>query len=337
MKIIYGNKIGENIENVLPENSSVYVIIDKNLSSYYHFFNKYEIIEVEVSEKLKTLSVAENIINILLEKGADRNAFIIGVGGGITTDLVGFVASIYKRGVKFGFVPTTLLSQVDASIGGKNGVNISSYKNIAGVINQPQWICSSAEFMNTLSRRDFVSGISEILKTFIIFDKDYYKKSIELFANEKEYILNHRQSEFTNIIQKCAEYKAAVVKRDEFERGERRLLNLGHTFGHAIEKNNQNGIMHGEAVAIGTILAARFAMTMGLTSASFVDELVEDTKKVGLPYSTDIALNVLVEAMTKDKKVNGKNINLLLPLDFGRVEDVEISTEKMEEIINGMR
>ena len=336
MKILYGDEIGKNIENLLPENSGVYVIIDSNLSQYYSIFSKYEIIKVEVSEKLKTLSVAENIIDTLLKKGADRNAFIIGVGGGITTDLVGFVASIYKRGVKFGFVPTTLLSQVDAAIGGKNGVNISSYKNIAGVINQPQWICSSAEFMNTLSKREFIAGVSEIIKTFIIFNKEYYQKAVDLFSNDKDFILEHKRAEFEEIIKMCGEYKSGVVRRDEFERGERRLLNLGHTFGHAIEKNNKEGIMHGEAVAVGMILAAQFAVTMKLTPIEFVDKLVSDTKKVGLPFSTDIPLKILVEAMTKDKKVNGKKINLLLPIDFGRVDDVEISIDKMEEIVNDM-
>ena len=159
----------------------VFIIIDNNLQHLAENFKQFPLFFLKSGEKGKTLESVGEISQWLLEKGADRNAFILGVGGGITTDITGFTASIYKRGVKFAFVPTTLLAQVDASIGGKNGVNFLSYKNILGTINQPEWIFVCPQVLATLPENEFKAGIAEVLKTFILFDREYYAKAVEYF------------------------------------------------------------------------------------------------------------------------------------------------------------
>ncbi len=346
----------------------IFVIIDSNLKHLHKYFTGCCIIEVQTGEDIKTLEAVASITELLLENGANRDAFIVGVGGGLTTDIAGFVASIYKRGVKFAFVPTTLLAQTDASIGGKNGVNFHSYKNILGTINQPEWIYICTEVLQTLPPKEFRAGIAEVLKTFILFDKEYYAKAVEYFTELEEHFANFKEDVLLDIIAKCAEYKGGVVERDEFERGEMRLLNLGHTFAHSIEKicgdnpADYEPIMHGEAVAIGMVLAAKVAKAYYTGSRQleegnavvsddladskpngFVEALMEDLKSVGLPVripvnkkGEQIPMSEMVEALKKDKKATGGSIHFIMPRGVGDVEDVLISFENLEEIANGL-
>lgn len=359
MSTIYIKENLNELAAIINKNSSIFVIIDNNLKPYCNHFSQFNTIWLNTSENLKTLDTVAELTGKLLEAGADRSSFIIGIGGGITTDITGFVASTYKRGVKFGFVPTTLLAQVDASIGGKNGVNYNSYKNIIGTINQPEWIYICPQMLSTLNPREFKAGVAEVLKTFILFDKEYYSIAVDYFS-KLEQILEDRGSyapdgEFyrlpllTEIIGKCAQYKSAVVERDEFERGERRMLNLGHTFAHAIEKicgeacsaeDNQGGIMHGEAVSIGMVLAARVSGRMGMASEEFVNRVEHDLKSVGLPVTVpanpatgeEISIAMLLEALKKDKKVNGEYINFIIPQDLGNVKDIRILIKELEDL-----
>ena len=276
---------------------------------------------------------------------ASEAPVFVGVGGGITTDLCGFAASVYKRGIRFGFVPTTLLAQVDASIGGKNGVNFHAYKNMVGTITQPEWIYICTDALRTLSPREFRAGIAEVLKTFILFDAEYYRKAVDYFARMEAHLRKagtccggecvYGQEELTEIIRKTALYKCAVVERDAFEKGERRLLNLGHTFAHAIEKNCP--IMHGEAVAIGLVLAAGVSERLGLAPAGLAVGLAEDLKKVGLPTQSPIAIGVLLEALEKDKKVEGDAIHFILPRAVGEVVDRAIPLKQLEEVARDLR
>ena len=158
-----------NLHKLIPKNRDIFVIIDNNLKEYMPLFKEYRTIGIETSEEYKDYSTIERIISILLAKGADRKSFIVGVGGGITTDMAGFAASIYKRGIEFGFVPTTLLAMCDAAIGGKNGVNFGGFKNMIGTITQPQWVFISPEFLKSLPNREFKAGAAEALKTFMIY------------------------------------------------------------------------------------------------------------------------------------------------------------------------
>lgn len=354
---IYTGKSINNLHTLGLIPANAFVVIDKNLQNISDAFDGLPKVFVEFSEERKVLSTVEQISLQLLNLGADRDALIIGVGGGIATDITGFAASIYKRGVKFAFVPTTLLSQADASIGGKNGVNFFSYKNILGTITQPEWIYICPELLATLPQEEFKAGIAEVLKTFILFDREYYRKAVEYFstvaklygAQETNGVTYGKIATDTDmdllckIIGKCAEYKNGVVERDEFEKGERRLLNLGHTFAHAIEKLASGEIPHGYAVAIGLVIAAQTACSMGFASSEFVQMLAKDLRSTGLPaspeeYPATAHLNIaqLAEAIGKDKKVTGDSIHLILPKGLEDVEDVVVGLETIKEICNDM-
>lgn len=363
---IHISKSINNLQELLLKNRSVFAIIDNDLQHLAEFFKGFPTICLEFSEQKKTLATVEEISQKLLEMGADRDAFVVGVGGGITTDVTGFAASIYKRGVKFAFVPTTLLSQVDASIGGKNGVNFNSYKNILGTINQPQWVYICPQLLATLPQDEFKAGIAEVLKTFILFDKEYYHKAVEYFTKVASAATEGAGSGATNgqavehttygaiavdmdidllteIIGKCAKYKSEVVERDEFEKGERRLLNLGHTFAHSIEKLTEGKISHGFAVSIGMVIAAKVACKMGLATEEFVQMLAADFAKVGLPahladstLTAHLKISDLAEAVKKDKKVTGESIHFILPKGLENVEDVTVPLNVINRIANDL-
>lgn len=362
MNTIHIYKSIKQLQNLPLEKESTFVIIDNNLKHLHSIFKGFKTFCFEFSESKKVFSTVGEIAGQLMEAGADRNCFIIGIGGGITTDITGFTASIYKRGVKFGFVPTTLLSQVDASIGGKNGVNLNSYKNILGVINQPQWIAICPELLQTLPEEEFKAGIAEVLKTFILFDKDYYTKAVEYFSKVAQKYASQDGKEYgtiaveedidtlTDIIEKCAQYKCGVVRRDEFEKGERRLLNLGHTFAHAIEKlKGDSGIMHGHAVSIGMVIAAKIGDYLkygesGTQQSCFTQMLIDDLRKVGLPALLDdcpitkeLKISQLADAVSKDKKVQGKNIHFIVPNGIEDVKDITIELDKIKQIANDLR
>ena len=216
---------------------------------------------LQAAEETKTIDTVLAMADWLLAHGADRDALLLAVGGGITTDMAGFAAAVYKRGIRFAFIPTTLLSQVDAAIGGKTGVNFHSLKNMLGVIRQPEFTYICPDVLATLPERDFRSGAAEMLKTFIIEDNGNYSKAVSLLSGlAGGGSIADCSEELMTLIAEAAKVKAGVVSRDQFESGERRKLNLGHTFAHAIEwKARETGsdITHGEAVAIGVIQAAR--------------------------------------------------------------------------------
>ena len=291
------------LDALIPQGRRVFVVIDSNLKPFFGLFERYELIPIQTSEKVKTFATVEYII------------------------------------------PTTLLAQVDASIGGKNGVNFHAYKNMVGTITQPEWIYICTDALRTLSPREFRAGIAEVLKTFILFDAEYYRKAVDYFARMEAHLRKagtccggecvYGQEELTEIIRKTALYKCAVVERDAFEKGERRLLNLGHTFAHAIEKNCP--IMHGEAVAIGLVLAAGVSERLGLAPAGLAVGLAEDLKKVGLPTQSPVAIGVLLEALEKDKKVEGDAIHFILPRAVGEVVDRAIPLKQLEEVARDLR
>lgn len=306
---------------------------------------------IDATEANKTMVTVESVVGDMLEAGADRNVLVLGIGGGITTDLAGFAASIYKRGVRFAFVPTTLLAQVDAAIGGKNGVNFRSYKNMIGVIRQPEFTYIYNESLKTLPQRAFLSGVAELLKTFIIADADAYNdvvgrlkawKAKELDADcsaEKEG--SRSIPEIGDLAARAAEIKASIVKQDPEEHGLRRVLNLGHTFAHAIEKLSSGRWSHGEAVAVGIILAARLAESLSdkVTDSEglpFICEeglsarLERDFATIGLPTECPYTLKEMSDAISKDKKAEGNKINFILSARIGSVKIVKINIEQYD-------
>lgn len=286
---------------------------------------------LDASEKAKDMATVLDLCSWLLEAGADRSSLLLAVGGGITTDLAGFAACIYRRGIRFAFVPTTLLAQVDAAIGGKTGVNFLDFKNMLGVIRQPEFTFECAQVLRTLPRRDFLSGAAELLKTFLIDNTgNAYEKAVALLSAPADSATLQAQ------IAAAAKVKAGIVSRDEQERGERRCLNLGHTFAHAIEHEARQAgldVTHGEAVAVGILLAARLSEAMGLAPKGLAARLEADWTACGLPTGVPFDLGTLTAAMTKDKKAEGDTIHFVLLSSIGQVEIRKISATEATALL----
>ena len=307
---------------------------------------------VEVSEEAKSMETVMEICGWLLENGADRDALVLGVGGGITTDMVGFAASIYKRGVRFANVPTTLLAQVDAAIGGKTGVNFGGYKNMLGTICQPEFTYICPQVLESLPMEAFQAGAAEMLKTFIIEDNGHYSAAVQLLKDLADdfvaicqgstlsdgearwpEVLSARLQEMTPLIAAAARVKAGVVSRDQFESGERRKLNLGHTFGHAIESlahKHHNDIDHGHAVALGMVYAAQLAEKLEMTEPGFAVAIERDLDSCLLLIINPYSIQDMAEAMTKDKKAEGGRVHFILPRAIG---DVVVHDMTVEEVV----
>lgn len=286
---------------------------------------------LDASEKAKDMATVLDLCSWLLEAGADRSSLLLAVGGGITTDLAGFAACIYRRGIRFAFVPTTLLAQVDAAIGGKTGVNFLDFKNMLGVIRQPEFTFECAQVLRTLPRRDFLSGAAELLKTFLIDNTgNAYEKAVAFLSAPAD------SATLQTLIATAAKVKAGIVSRDEQERGERRCLNLGHTFAHAIEHEARQAgldVTHGEAVAVGILLAARLSEAMGLAPKGLAARLEADWTACGLPTSVPFDLGTLTAAMTKDKKAEGDTIHFVLLSSIGQVEIRKISAAEATALL----
>jgi len=308
--------VGESYRNLagyLPENRQVIVITDANILEYYgDFFSAWPVIEIGTGEKSKTLDTLAYTYNRLLELNADRNSFIVAVGGGIVCDLAGFAASTYMRGVPFGFVSTTLLSQVDASVGGKNGVNFGGYKNMIGTFNQPRFVLCDPSMMKTLPEREFISGFAEIVKAAAIRDAvlfDYLEQNAEKAITRDPEVILH-------LVVESIKIKADVVQHDEREQGERRILNFGHTFGHAIEA--LTGVSHGEAVSIGMMMAARRSVAECGFPQTQADRLKRLLLRLGLPVTTDASPDEILRTLLKDKKRENDHIHFVLLSETGK-------------------
>lgn len=292
---------------------------------------------LEASEERKTMETVLSIERFLLDSDARRNTIVLAVGGGIISDITGFAASIFKRGIRFAIIPTTLLSMVDASIGGKTGVNLDSFKNMVGCFAEPEFTYITPEALKTLPVKVFVSGSAELLKSFIIGDAVKYQDAVSLLSSLRQStngastigeiaIFDSIKERLLSLISAAASIKDSIVSKDPFEKGERRKLNLGHTFAHAIEwRQSVNGLnseplSHGEAVAIGIIQAAAISEAKGLAPAGLKERLKKDFIACGLPAELPYPLEELEEAMLKDKKnLKTGEINYVLIKNIGEV------------------
>lgn len=301
------------ISSLLAGEKEVFVVCDRNVEWVAWEAGSFVgAVSIDTSESLKTMGTVMEICKWLLDNNATRNALLLAVGGGITTDLAGFAAAIYKRGIRYANVPTTLLAQVDAAIGGKTGVNFLEYKNMLGAFRMPEFTAICPEVLKTLPQRQINSGLAEMLKTFIIADASAYAKAVSSL----------KKAVFADgdLILKAAAIKESIVTMDPYERGPRTKLNLGHTFAHAIEhKALEAGddILHGEAVAIGIIMAAEMAEREGIAEKGLAARLKADFQSLGLP--TECPYTGLEEAMAKDKKASGGKIHFVLPERIGSV------------------
>jgi 3-dehydroquinate synthase len=300
--------IGESLSNLnkyLPPGNTILITDENILKLYGAVLPDFPVISIGLGEKNKTMDTLSIIFDKLIEFEADRSTFIVAVGGGIVCDVAGFAASVYMRGLRYGFVSTTLLSQVDASVGGKNGVNFRGYKNMIGVFQQPEFVIVDIDMLKSLNDKEFKSGFAEIIKAAAI-------KSELLFTYiEHNYAkaLQKDHGVLEKMIYESVLIKAAVVEEDEKEKGERKKLNFGHTFAHSIEHNT--GMLHGEAVSIGMALAADLSVKLGLLKEDVAQRLYDILKKLGLPVSLKIEYSHLVAAMKKDKKRHGDDLHMV--------------------------
>ncbi len=322
--------VGERLRNLkehLPDAKTV-IITDTNVRGFYqNEFPACGVIEIGMGEKIKTLDTVMDIYESLVDLEADRSSFIVGVGGGVVCDIAGFVASTYLRGVRFGFAASTLLAQVDAGVGGKNGVNLGGYKNMVGVFNQPEFVICDLDLLKTLDKKEVLCGMAEIVKHAAIADA-------ELFAFLEE---NHSQAleldqgVIERLVYDSIRIKSDVVNKDEKETGERRKLNFGHTIGHAIEKTA--GVPHGEAVSAGMVAAARLSVQKGLLKAKDEERLFNLLKKLNLPTSIPADENRVVDALRRDKKREGSRIHFVLLDGIGSAVVDEISISELERAL----
>lgn len=314
-----------NLKKIVPQNKSV-IITDENVyRKHVKQFKGWEVIVLQPGEAFKVQSTVDSVINQLIQLKADRQTTLVGVGGGVVTDLTGYIASVYMRGIPFGFVPTTLLSMVDACIGGKNGIDVGPYKNMVGTINQPHFLLYDVSLLKTLPKREWNNGFAEIIKHAAIKDAALFK---ELEEKDLKHFQKNRES-LQKLIQTNALLKTRVVTGDEFEKGDRRLLNFGHTLGHALEK--QYNLMHGEAVAIGMTYAA--SVSAHFTGFKQIAKLVLVIEKYGLPTSVGYDKKKTFEILITDKKKDAGDINFVLLEKIGKAVTKKISFEQLYNIL----
>lgn len=303
------------------------IITDQTVNDLYgHHWKNYRTIITGQGEKNKTMATVEEVFRQLIDLGIDRSGFILGVGGGIVCDTAGFVASTYMRGIGFGFMPTTLLAQVDASIGGKNGVNFEGYKNMIGTFNQPDFILSDPEVLKSLPPEECSNGFAEIVKHALIADEEmfsYIQEHIEEMLSLNSQVINH-------LIKRSVEIKTSIVNRDEREKGERRKLNFGHTFGHAIEK--VTGISHGKAVSLGSVIAAAFSLNRGYLKNNDFDRIKDVLEKLRLPIQGTFDRSEILNALLRDKKREQESIHFVLLKNIGCGIVDQISLEEINKI-----
>ena len=293
-------------------------IADLYLKEISHTLSSFDLktLVLPDGETEKNLNTVEKTVEFLSDNGLDRDSTVIAFGGGVVGDITGFVASSYMRGIKFLQVPTTLLAQVDSSVGGKTGVNIKQGKNLIGAFYQPTAVISDTRFLNTLETRRLSEGLAEVIKYGLIYDSVFF----EWLRENTNKILDIDPETMIQLIERCCQIKAAVVSQDEKEGSIRAILNFGHTFGHAIESlTDYSSFSHGEAVAIGMIMAANLSQYMGMVSSNDVENIRKSIDAFNLPTNKpNLDSNKFLEAMKRDKKSQDGEIRLILLESIGK-------------------
>jgi 3-dehydroquinate synthase len=311
--------------------SGVFIITDSNVKRLYGAsFPAGEVLETEPGEQSKTLAVAGDLCRRLLEAGADRSAFILGFGGGVVCDVAGMVASIYMRGVRHAFVSTTLLSQVDASIGGKTGVNLGNYKNIIGTFRQPEFVLCDHRMLSTLTEEEFRSGMGELVKHAVIRDRNLF---FDIMA-ASDRIFERDPRVLGDFISRAVKIKAAVVRRDPLEKGIRRILNFGHTFGHVLETSYR--IPHGVAVVQGMVIAAELSVWTGEMPHAELKMLEVALAGTEMMQDYELPANV-VSLISKDKKSEAGSLNVVLLRSVGRAVVKKMSVTELAAFVDYYR
>ena len=286
-------------------------------------FKEWNTIVLEPGEVFKVQATVDSVVEQLLAMGASRQTLLVGIGGGVVTDITGYIASIFMRGIAFGFIPTTILGLVDASIGGKNGIDVGPYKNMMGTIRQPQFILHDLSFLKTLPGDEWSNGFAEIIKHACIRDTSMFREleSVELSHFQR------KSAGLKQLIRRNALLKASVVQRDEWEMGQRRLLNFGHTLGHALEKTYD--LMHGEAIAVGMSFAC--ALSKELVGFRHSDRVVSLLEKYGLPVTLSFDTKQVMDVLQKDKKAASGQVHFILLEKIGKGSMVSLPFSTIQQ------
>ncbi len=301
--------VGERLLNLtghLPDQKLI-IITDGNVGRLYQDkFPQAPVITLAPGEQSKSLATIDKIYDRLLELEADRSSFIVGIGGGVVCDITGFVASTFMRGLRFGYVATSLLAQVDASVGGKNGVNYGGYKNLVGTFNQPEFVICDPHLLKTLPEKEVLCGLAEVVKHALIKDPAL----LAFLEQNSDGILRLEAADIERLVSDSVALKSAVVNQDERESGIRRILNFGHTFGHAVEHLQR--ISHGEAVSIGMVIAADISLRKGMLTADDVERIKRLLERLGLPVTATADPARMMAAVHKDKKRESDIVHFVL-------------------------
>ena len=314
------------LEKLVAKERTVIVTDEHVFKAHQKKFNGWNTIVLKPGEEFKVQQTVDVVIDQLIELGADRKTILVGVGGGVITDITGYVAGIYMRGIACGFVPTSLLAMVDASIGGKNGIDVGVYKNMVGLIRQPSFLLFDHSFLKSLPKVEWQNGFAEIIKHAAIKDAALFKL-----------LQSHRLTDFqrdaqllAKLIERNVLIKTKVVVNDEFEKGERKLLNYGHTLGHAIE--NMYELSHGQAISIGMTYAA--LMSKQLKGFKQTDELIAVLDKYGLPTFAEFDTKEAFRILQKDKKKDNQQISYILLEKIGKGVVQPLLFVQLKEIFN---
>lgn len=324
------NRVGSEIRKIF-KGKKIFILTDENVNRYYGNLisnglidSGYEtkLLALEPGEQTKDFSTLPKVYDELLDFGLTRSDLIIALGGGVIGDLAGFVASTYLRGVDFVQIPTSLLAQVDSSVGGKVAVDLKRGKNLVGSFYHPKVVLIDPKVLETLDERFFIDGMAEVIKYGCIKDKELFE-GLKNFKDKKDLINNIEE-----IIHRCCSIKKEVVERDEKDTGERMLLNFGHTLGHAIEQYyNYSKYSHGEGVAIGMYQITKISEMVGLTSVGTADLIKEILIKYNLPYNMDVRMEDIIDAIKLDKKNLGANLNIIILKELGLSEIYKTNRE----------
>ncbi|HEX4876072.1 MAG TPA: 3-dehydroquinate synthase [Chitinophagaceae bacterium] len=303
------------------------LITDENVySAHPKRFKGWNTIVLKPGEAFKVQSTVDAIIEQLIAMEADRKTTLVGVGGGVITDITGYVASVYMRGLRFGFVPTSVLALVDASVGGKNGIDVGVYKNLVGIIRQPSFILHDMVFLNSLPQAEWENGFAEIIKHACIKDAALFA---ELENKDLKHFQKHQKS-ICELIQRNTLLKIKVVQKDEFEKRERRLLNFGHTLGHALE--TQYELLHGQAISIGMTYACHLSEQLcGFTQTQRVVDLLAT---YNLPTYARFDKQKVFNVLKMDKKRERKEMNYVLLEKIGKGVVKSITLQQLERLID---
>jgi 3-dehydroquinate synthase len=311
----------QTVSGLIPD-KGVLIITDDNVNHLYgKGFPEVPVFSLLPGEQSKKLEVIEHLARQLLDAGIDRSGFVLAIGGGVVCDVAGFLASIYMRGIRCGYISTTLLSQVDASTGGKNGVNLEGTKNILGNIKQPEFVICDPGMLLTLPEQEYLSGLAELIKTAIIGDRELF----DLVESSFKEIMSRDYDLLTLLVARSVRFKGLVVSEDEKETGLRRILNFGHTFGHAIEM--QKNAKHGFAVASGMELATHFSYEKGYISFEEVEKIINLLQSFKLIERLDLDDDEIRKLILHDKKKSGQGIHFVFTEGIGkaRVEKVSVN------------